>query len=421
MNFKPMYDLESLTEQQRQEYYLSACEYFNVPANLSLLAFMWMDAGDAKRNLVLYAKKGATDIIRGNLGISTTKLTKDVGEGYVAWIAEGRDKNGRIEQAVGSASIHGLKGQSLASAVMIAQTRATRRMTLQFVGGGLLDESELNETTTDINRAGGSLASMATLPAPQPVVEANVQAGKDVTKEESPKYVIPVDTLGNRELPLKVGGQTQKFEYQKAPEPFSSGSIIPEKVEQLVQIEEAPAETVRTRRKRRTKAEMDAARNNILVTAAEDFGTSYESVPNVTKPFTPEQFDANGPPNIHSEPMPPIFPEITQPPIEDLPNIIKSLYESAVQDEYPTVEQEAGYRDRLKVYTNDVLKAGGMKDGVIWRVRKYTMAMFPEAVIENGKLKLTVKQWDTLLEDFDKRKSNPQDLVAAINVVAEKA
>src|SRR6266576_4961637 len=158
MTFKPMYDLEHLTEAQREEYYLSACEYFHVPPELNLLAFIWLDSNDGKRNLVLYAKKGATDIMREYHGISTTKVTKDSGPGYVAWIVEGKNPQGRTEMAIGSASIDGLKGQALSNAVMIAHTRGMRRLTLQFVGGGLLDESELPSTVSDINRSGASLA-----------------------------------------------------------------------------------------------------------------------------------------------------------------------------------------------------------------------------------------------------------------------
>ncbi len=110
MKFTPMYDLESLTEDQRKLYYLSACEYFKVPPELNLLAFFYMDSGEGKRNLVLYAKKGATDIIRGNLQISTISLEQANGPGYVSWVVKGQDKTGRVEQAVGSASIEGLRG-----------------------------------------------------------------------------------------------------------------------------------------------------------------------------------------------------------------------------------------------------------------------------------------------------------------------
>jgi hypothetical protein len=375
-----------------------------------------MDSGDGKRNLVLYAKKGATDLIRANLGISTTKLTKDVGDGYVAWIAEGRDKTGRTEQAVGSASTQGLKGQHLASAVMIAQTRATRRMTLQFVGGGLLDESELNETTADINRAPASLASMATLPAPQPIVVPNTEAGKDITlglikSTDSPRVkaiLTAVDKIpAGADIAESFKSILEQYPVKPlvvAPEPFSSGTITPqpipgtEPLEPLVQIEAAEPK----RRRRRTKAEMEASRNN--VTAADDFGTPIVPAEN---PFvTPDLIKPS--------------PELIQVKEDELKNAMQPLFDPQppFNLDYPTSEQEADYRKRLQTWV-EILKTAGMTGGINWRLKRYTLAMFPDAVVDNGRLRLTSTQWDALLADFDKRQY--QDLVAIINSVAEKA
>jgi hypothetical protein len=414
--FKPMYDLESLTEQQKQEYYLSACEHYGIPADLNLLAFIWMDSGDSKKTLQLYAKKGATDIIRANLGISTVKLVKDAGDGYVAWIAEGKDKTGRSEIAVGSASTAGLKGQNLASAVMIAQTRATRRMTLQFTGGGLLDESEVNDTTTDINRATAPLSAMATLSAPvQPTVTPNADMGKDVTKiEYNPEIarIIPTPPL------------------MTAPEPFSSGNIISAEVETLVQIEPAPEAK---KRHRRTKAEMGAAKVETTVTPNNgEYVTVLvtNSVPptcEIHKEVMVLTFYGRpgGPPgngyscqsccmerSVEQAAGQVIDEAVNQAAAELMPEVV-----------YPTKEQEDVYRNRLKTYTNDILKTGGMADGIIWRVRKYTMHLFPDLLIENGKVKLTSKQWEHLLDSLDNQNKivGPKGLVQIINEIAEKA
>lgn len=169
-----MYDLERLSEEERQQYYLAACEYLHIPPELNVLAFHWMDQGDGARKLVLYAKKGATDIIRENLGISVIDLKKDNGQGEVTWIAKGQNKAGRIEMSSGSKSTEGLRGRELESAVMWAQTKALRRMTLQFVGGGILDETEIAETsTTNISQA-PSLTQVAA----QPTVQPNAAPGK---------------------------------------------------------------------------------------------------------------------------------------------------------------------------------------------------------------------------------------------------
>ncbi len=285
MKFTPMYDLESLTEDQRKLYYLSACEYFKVPPELNLLAFFYMDSGEGKRNLVLYAKKGATDIIRGNLQISTISLEQANGPGYVSWVVKGQDKTGRVEQAVGSASIEGLRGQALASQVMIAQTRATRRMTLQFVGGGLLDESELHGVLTDINRADSPLATLSTIPAPiQPTVKPNTDPGKDITpKTEEAVAIMQYGTLrpdSERKRgfdvpqnPPKEGVSLQTT----APAAFSSGDITPASVETTEQVKEPKKRRGRPRK------------NSNEVTFDEEFGTPHLSeYVRVEQPKAPE-------------------------------------------------------------------------------------------------------------------------------------
>src|SRR5229473_4213222 len=97
--FIPMYDLEHLGEDQKATYYRDACNFLGIPANLNLLAYIEMVVGDSGRHLVLYAKKGATDLIRQTRGISTTSLEaiKDLVPGQVCFIAVGRDTNGREE------------------------------------------------------------------------------------------------------------------------------------------------------------------------------------------------------------------------------------------------------------------------------------------------------------------------------------
>jgi hypothetical protein len=384
MTFQPIYDLESLTEAQRQEYYLSACEHYGIPPELNALAFIWMNSQDGKRTLTLYAKKAATDIIRANRGISTIRLTKDVGQGYVAWVAEGQDKTGRIEQAVGSAATDGFKGQALAMQVMLAQTRATRRMTLQFVGG-ILDESELPSTVSDISRSPDSLASLATLPAPvQPSVVPNTDAGKDVTE---------------------------------APEPFSSGDITPETVETVEQVA-APAENKRRGRPRRSEIVLDSV-------------TTPAPVVSLLSPMAEQETERGAlwePPTSMNIPTAESAQQALQGVIDPL--IIKAGNElgKALCDsvyDMPSEAEEKAWRARLFVYTNDILPKGGMSkaDGIIWKIRKYVQTMFPELPVKNGTVKLNNTQWRRLMDILDTTAQfhKPEGLVKVIEEVVAKA
>jgi hypothetical protein len=137
--------------------------------------------------LVAYARKGTTDILRGIHGIDVTSLVKDDGPGYVAFTATGKNHEGRQEIAMGAHSVQGLLGERHAYAVMTAQTRALRRLTLQFVGGGLLDSSEVSDQINNNAASKAQLASPVVTPPPQvPVTSA---PGKDTEEMVEPKPI----------------------------------------------------------------------------------------------------------------------------------------------------------------------------------------------------------------------------------------
>jgi hypothetical protein len=392
MTFKPTHDLESLTEQQREQYYMSACEYFQVPPELRLLEFMWLDTNDGKRNLVLYAKKGATDMIRANLKISVTSTTRADGPGYVAFIVEGKDASGRTEQAVGSASIDGLRGQGLANAVMIAHTRATRRMSLQFVGGGLLDESEVQGVVSDISRSGASLASLATLPAPiQPSGAPNTQPGKDITPLSGIEAVLGVKApsvlSGTSSLAAALTSvQTPATPKPPmvAPAPFSSGDITPKTVEPLVHIEPLPEPK---KRHRRTKSEMAATRG--VISLDSPASTDVES----HKPGENQRVTA-------------IVEKVAKQAALESP--VVALAEVAttpvINPDMPTPAEVTAWKAHLSAYTErqtGILAQGGMTENVFGKIRLYTMKLFPGAIVLPSRaIMLTNSQWETLLATF---------------------
>jgi hypothetical protein len=182
-NFVPIYDLAKLSEEERNAYYLRVCEHFKIPADLNLLEFIWMDSGDSLRKLVLYCKKGGTDILRANLGISVDSMEKEITPDLVIFTAKGHDHTGRTDLAVGSAVIKNLSGQKLEYAIQTAQTRATRRLTLQFAGGGLLDESEVMSGV--VNNNPFASPALSQLAAPPEVPKPNMEKGKDITEQQA--------------------------------------------------------------------------------------------------------------------------------------------------------------------------------------------------------------------------------------------
>lgn len=452
-----MADLGKLTEEQRKEHYEAVCATIGLDPKLGLLEYIWLDS-DIGRKLVLYTLRGATDVLRELHKISITRLTKESGDGYVSYQAEGV-KQGRMEIAIGAASIKGLSGRQLETAIMTAQTRAMRRLTLQFVGGGLLDESELPSTVTDIGRSGASLASLATLPAPpQPVVQPNTDAGKDIT---------PTNEERAETQAFQQAAQ-QTFQRSDVVAPFSSGDITPSTVETV----EKFAKPEVKKRRRRTKAEInfDSAESvqapavemptrpipppfgppQIFTHIGEDAMEELPTQMNIPTAESAQQaltvVATKMPTTVVPEPaqeriqttvFPPTLPAqektaCTHPKGFDasichicMLKEIDSLPAVVVDPDMPSEAEEKAWRARLFVYTNDILPKGGMQkaDGIIWKIRKYVQNMFPELPVKNGTVKLNNTQWKALMNNLDTvvAVSKPEGLVKVIEQVAAKS
>ncbi len=137
-------DISGLSEDQRLQYAKAVCD--SVGLNLLTKPFEYMKLNG---RTVLYATKGATDQLRKINAIST-KITscEKIDDIYVV-TCQGTTKDGRTDEATGAVNIKGLSGEALANAMLKAETKAKRRMTLSICGLGLLDESEARDVTPD--------------------------------------------------------------------------------------------------------------------------------------------------------------------------------------------------------------------------------------------------------------------------------
>lgn len=91
----------------------------------------------------LYATKDCTEQLRKIHGVSITEVSSQQLQGIFVVTAKAQDKTGKTDAATGAVTIEGLKGDMLANALMKAETKAKRRVTLSICGLGILDESEL--------------------------------------------------------------------------------------------------------------------------------------------------------------------------------------------------------------------------------------------------------------------------------------
>lgn len=140
-----MGDLEALKPEERIFYYRQVCESLGL--NPLTQPFEYIKLNNKLR---LYAKKDCTDQLRKINGVSIIELTDDVKRDLYIVTAKARDKHGRIDAAKGVVSISGLRGEAAANAIMKAETKAKRRVTLSICGLGLLDETETGDMSYDV-------------------------------------------------------------------------------------------------------------------------------------------------------------------------------------------------------------------------------------------------------------------------------
>jgi hypothetical protein len=75
--------------------------------------------------------------------VSITKVDpKQIGD-LIVVVADAKDRDGRVDSSTGAVNAGGLKGENLANAMMKAETKAKRRVTLSICGLGMLDETEV--------------------------------------------------------------------------------------------------------------------------------------------------------------------------------------------------------------------------------------------------------------------------------------
>lgn len=131
-------DLSRLSADQRVSYYNRVCESLGLNPLTQPFAYLRLNGKD-----VLYAKKDATEQLRMIHGVSITEVTSQTVNDVFVVTAKALDRSGRTDASTGAVPIGNLKGDALANALMKAETKAKRRVTLSICGLGVLDETEV--------------------------------------------------------------------------------------------------------------------------------------------------------------------------------------------------------------------------------------------------------------------------------------
>jgi hypothetical protein len=136
-------NLAKLTEGDRVAYYARVCESLGINPLTRPFEYITLNG-----KLTLYARKDATDQLRRIRGIAIVDVKRETRADLEIVTAYARDRAGNEDVAIGAVSVKGLAGEALANALMKAETKAKRRVTLSLAGLGWLDEVEATDART---------------------------------------------------------------------------------------------------------------------------------------------------------------------------------------------------------------------------------------------------------------------------------
>lgn len=171
-------DLSKLSPGDRVLYYRNVCQSIGVNPFTKPFSYLYLN-----NKLVLYANRDCTDQLRSSRKISITKLERERLDDVYVVTAYAQDGN-RTDSSIGAVSISGLKGDALANAMMKAETKSKRRVTLSIVGLGWLDETEI-ETIKDARPANINVET-GEVETPRATPRATVVAENAPVDEEPP-------------------------------------------------------------------------------------------------------------------------------------------------------------------------------------------------------------------------------------------
>jgi hypothetical protein len=132
-------DLADLNAAQRAEYYGAVCRSLGL--NPLTKPFEYLNLNGKLR---LYALRDCADQLRRLHGISISIANREQMSDIYVVTARAKDHQGREDESTGAVTVGNLKGDALANALMKAETKAKRRVTLSIAGLGWLDETELD-------------------------------------------------------------------------------------------------------------------------------------------------------------------------------------------------------------------------------------------------------------------------------------
>jgi hypothetical protein len=131
-------DLSELNAAQRADYYAAVCRSLGLNPRTKPFGYLTLHG-----KLRLYALRDCAEQLRRLHGISIYIANREWMNDVYVVTARAKDRQGREDESTGAVPLGNLRGEALANALMKAETKAKRRVTLSIAGLGWLDETEL--------------------------------------------------------------------------------------------------------------------------------------------------------------------------------------------------------------------------------------------------------------------------------------
>jgi hypothetical protein len=138
-------DISRLTAAQKVHYYQQVCDKLGLDPLSQPFRILKLNGKE-----ILYCHRGGAQQLNKLHRVSHEIKTREAVNGCYVVTAQASTPDGRKTESIGAAPIQNLKGEALCNAMMKAETKAKRRATLDLLGLGMLDETELPPYGTDV-------------------------------------------------------------------------------------------------------------------------------------------------------------------------------------------------------------------------------------------------------------------------------
>lgn len=172
-------DLGGLDSNQKVIYYKAYCERLGLDPATQPFKII-----SAQGKQILYCDRSGTQQLNKAHNVSPAIVSRTSDGDTYEVIARASTPDGRSTESIGAVSIGNLKGEAKANAKMKAETKAKRRATLDLVGLGIPDETEIETIPNTKKIDVVTIPVDETKPNPEITEDAKVVDKKKVTEED---------------------------------------------------------------------------------------------------------------------------------------------------------------------------------------------------------------------------------------------